>query len=117
MLAWMARDSGAVPARFYYGDGAMTLVKIIKGDIVMKHTTTLSNLALILAAGSFALVGGCGKSEQSASIEQTGSEVVTLESQQPSAEQAPADAEQAAASTESAESDAQSPATVAGETE
>jgi hypothetical protein len=76
----------------------------------MKQTTTLSTLALILAAGSFTLAGGCGKTEQSASIEPAGSEVTTLESQQPTTEQA-------AASAETAETAGEAPATVASETE
>jgi hypothetical protein len=83
----------------------------------MKHTSTLPALALILAAGSLALVGGCGKSEQSASIEPTGSEVVTLENQQPSTEQAPASAEQAAAASDTAETAGATTGTVASETE
>lgn len=83
----------------------------------MKHMTTLSTLALILAAGSFALVGGCSKSEQSASTEQTGSEVATLENQAPAAEQAPASTDQAAASAETTETAGEAPSTVAGETE
>lgn len=83
----------------------------------MKHMTTLSTIALILAAGSFALVGGCSKSEQSASTEQTGSDVATVESQQPAAEQAPATTDQAAASTEATQTTTDAPGTVAGATE
>lgn len=66
----------------------------------MKYMPTLSTGALLLAAGSFALLGGCSK-EQSASIEQTQPEIATMESQ-PAAEQVMETAEQAMGTAEQA---------------
>lgn len=78
----------------------------------MKHITTLSTAALLLAAG--ALVGGCSKSEQSAATG-TGAEVAI---QQP-AEQAPVTSDQAASDQAATDSTpaGTAPGTVAGESE
>jgi hypothetical protein len=84
----------------------------------MKHITTLSTVALLLAAG--ALAGGFSKSEQSASTG-TGAEVAV---QQP-AEQAPVTSDQAATDQSAASDQAATdsapagtaPGTVAGESE
>jgi hypothetical protein len=92
----------------------------------MKHMTTLSTVALLLAAGSFTLAG-CSKSEQAASTG-TGPEVAV---QQPAGEQAPVTSDQATsgqAAPDQATADPQAapagtepadnaPGTVAGETE